>query len=132
MINPLEFVEFLNLQRINYFYGVPDSLLKPLCTNLLKISSSKHQVVTNEAMAISSAIGSYLATGDMACVYMQNSGLGNTINPLVSLASAEVYAIPMLLLIGWRGEIQEGDCQIKDEPQHSLQGKVTLNQLKFD
>ena len=131
MINPLEFIDFLNSQRINYFYGVPDSLLKPLCTNLLKMPSSRHQVATNEAMAVSSAIGSYLATGNMACVYMQNSGLGNAINPLVSLASKEVYSIPMLLLIGWRGEIINEDQQIKDEPQHSHQGKITLNQLKI-
>ena len=131
MIDPLEFIDFLNSQRINYFYGVPDSLLKPLCTNLLKMPSSRHQVATNEAMAVSSAIGSYLATGNMACVYMQNSGLGNAINPLVSLASKEVYSIPMLLLIGWRGEILNEDQQIKDEPQHSHQGKITLNQLKI-
>ena len=131
MINPLEFIDFLNSQRINYFYGVPDSLLKPLCTNLLKMPSSRHQVATNEAMAVSSAIGSYLATGNMACVYMQNSGLGNAINPLVSLASKEVYSIPMLLLIGWRGEILNEDQQIKDEPQHSHQGKITLNQLEI-
>ena len=131
MIDPLEFIDFLNSQRINYFYGVPDSLLKPLCTNLLKMPSSRHQVATNEAMAVSSAIGSYLATGNMACVYMQNSGLGNAINPLVSLASKEVYSIPMLLLIGWRGEIINEDQQIKDEPQHSHQGKITLNQLKI-
>ena len=131
MINPLEFIDFLNSQRINYFYGVPDSLLKPLCTNLLKMPSSRHQVATNEAMAVSSAIGSYLATGNMACVYMQNSGLGNAINPLVSLASKEVYSIPMLLLIGWRGEIINEDQQIKDEPQHSHQGKITLNQLEI-
>ena len=131
MIDPLEFIDFLNSQRINYFYGVPDSLLKPLCTNLLKMPSSRHQVATNEAMAVSSAIGSYLATGNMACVYMQNSGLGNAINPLVSLASKEVYGVPMLLLIGWRGEIINEDQQIKDEPQHSHQGKITLNQLEI-
>lgn len=131
MIDPSEFIYILNKHRINFFYGVPDSLLKPLCTKLLKLSSSIHQVSTNEAMAISSAIGSFLATGDMACVYMQNSGLGNTINPLVSLASSEVYSIPMLLLIGWRGEILKEDQQIKDEPQHAYQGKITLKQLEI-
>tara|TARA_Y100001933_G_C18993869_1_gene561683 strand:- start:215 stop:1360 length:1146 start_codon:yes stop_codon:yes gene_type:complete len=131
MIDPLEFIDILKIQRINYFYGVPDSLLKPLCTKLLKLSSCFHQISTNEAMAVSSAIGSFLATGDMACVYMQNSGLGNTINPLVSLASREVYSIPMLLLIGWRGELLEENQQIKDEPQHSYQGKITLNQLEI-
>ena len=131
MINPSEFINILNSKRINYFYGVPDSLLKPLCTKLLKLSPSVHQISTNEAMAVSSAIGSYLATGDMACVYMQNSGLGNSINPLVSLASKNVYGIPMLLLIGWRGELLHEDQQINDEPQHSHQGKITLNQLKI-
>ena len=62
---------------------------------------------------------------------MKNSVLGNAVNPLVSLASAEVYAIPMLLLIGWRGEIHEDDYQIKDEPQHIRQGQITLKQLEI-
>ena len=70
MIDPLEFINVLNKNKINYFYGVPDSLLKPLCTELLKLSPSFHQVTTNEAMAVSASIGSFLATGDMACVYM--------------------------------------------------------------
>ena len=131
MIDPSEFIELLKRQKINNFYGVPDSLLKPLCNYLINLSPKIHELTTNEAMAVSSALGSFLATREMSCVYMQNSGLGNAVNPLVSLASAEVYAIPMLLLIGWRGEIHEGDYQIKDEPQHSLQGKVTLNQLKL-
>ena len=131
MIEPSEFIELLNRQKINNFYGVPDSLLKPLCNYLIKLPPKIHELTTNEAMAVSSAIGSYLATREMSCVYMQNSGLGNAVNPLVSLASAEVYAIPMLLLIGWRGEILKGDYQIKDEPQHSLQGKITLDQLKL-
>ena len=131
MIDPSDFIEFLKSQKINNFYGVPDSLLKPLCNHLIKLPPIIHELATNEAMAVSSAIGSFLATGEMACEYMQNSGLGNTVNPLVSLASAEVYSIPMLLLIGWRGELLNGDYQIKDEPQHSLQGKITLNQLKL-
>ena len=131
MIDPLEFIDVLNTQKVNYFYGVPDSLLKPLCDKLQQLSSCAHQVTTNEAMAVSSAIGSFLATGDIACVYMQNSGLGNSINPLVSLASREVYSIPMLLLIGWRGELLKEDQQIKDEPQHSHQGRITLKQLEI-
>ena len=70
------------------------------------------------------AIGYHLATGKIPLVYLQNSGLGNTINPLVSLASHKVYQIPMILLIGWRGEIKNNK-QLKDEPQHKEQGLIT-------
>jgi phosphonopyruvate decarboxylase len=75
------------------------------------------------------AIGHYLATGRPALVYMQNSGLGNTINPLASLADPAVYAVPVVLMIGWRGEVLPDGRQLADEPQHVAQGRVTLEQL---
>ncbi len=90
----------------------------------------KHIIATNEGSAISLAIGSYLATNKIGVVYMQNSGLGNAINPLVSLADPMVYGIPMILVIGWRGETNKVK-QVKDEPQHKKkQGLITLRMLK--
>ena len=130
MIDTSSFISFLIEKNVNAFYGVPDSLLKPLCKNFLDLPKNIHQITTNEANAIASSIGHHLATGDVGCAYFQNSGLGNTINPLVSLASKDVYSIPLLLIIGWRGEILENDNQLKDEPQHIQQGRITLNQLK--
>ena len=130
MIDTRAFISFLIEKNVNSFYGVPDSLLKPLCKNFLDLPKNIHQITTNEANAIASSIGHHLATGDIGCAYFQNSGLGNTINPLVSLASKDVYSIPLLLIIGWRGEILENDNQLKDEPQHIQQGRITLNQLK--
>ena len=79
---------------------------------------------SSEGSSIGQAIGAYLSTGKPALIYMQNSGLGNIINPLLSLADPQVYSVPMILLIGWRGE-----PGIKDEPQHTKQGNVTINML---
>ena len=98
--------------------GVPDSLLAGFCAVLSE--SERHLPSPNEGSAVALAAGHYLAAGQPAVVYMQNSGLGNAINPLVSLADPEIYAIPMLLIIGWRGE-----PDIQDEPQHIKQGRVT-------
>ena len=131
MIDPEIFINYFMSKEIDTFYGVPDSLLKPVCNYLNNLPSHKHQISTNEAMSISCAIGNHLANGKISCVYMQNSGLGNAINPLVSLASKEVYSIPMILLIGWRGEILNDNNQIKDEPQHTMQGRITCNQLEL-
>ena len=131
MIDPDRFIKLLVSKDINCFYGVPDSLLKPFCRKLLDLPENIHQITTNEANAISSCIGNYLASGQMGCAYFQNSGLGNTINPLVSLASKDVYSIPLLLIIGWRGELLKGDYQLKDEPQHIQQGRITLEQLRL-
>ena len=114
---------------ISLYTGVPDSFLKPLLDELLArygVQSSHHIVAANEGNAIGLAAGHYLATGHPACVYMQNSGLSNTINPLVSLMDPAVYGIPCLLVIGWRG--QPGT---KDEPQHVVQGQMTLQQLEL-
>ena len=131
MIDTQEFIDYLIKNKIKSFYGVPDSLLKKLCKKFIELPKSLHQISANEGTAIASAIGHHLATGETACVYLQNSGLGNTINPLVSLASRDVYSIPILLIIGWRGEIKETGEQLKDEPQHIQQGQITLKQLEI-
>jgi len=121
MINTSDFHHTLLRQGIDFFCGVPDSLLKELCACISdKGSAQKNMITANEGSAIAVAAGHHLGTGQIAAVYMQNSGLGNAINPLLSLADPEVYAIPMLLLIGWRGE-----PNVPDEPQHFKQGKVT-------
>lgn len=103
--------------------GVPDSTLQEFCNYIGKKEKEGfpfHVTAANEGAAIGIAIGEFLATGKPACVYMQNSGLGNAVNPLTSLAHTDVYGIPMLLMIGWRGE-----PGIKDEPQHKYMGKIT-------
>lgn len=112
---------------IDFFTGVPDSFLKGLCDELYDrfgADGPSHIVAHNEGGALGLCAGHYLATGHPALCYMQNSGLGNTVNPLTSLTDPAVYAIPCLLVIGWRGE-----PGLKDEPQHVKQGAVTLSQL---
>lgn len=126
MIKPQDFYELLKKKDINFFSGVPDSLLKDICAFITDNTSSKRNIIAaNEGNSVGLATGYYLATGKYPLVYMQNSGLGNIINPILSLADKEVYSIPMLLMIGWRGE-----PGIKDEPQHIKQGKVTLTILE--
>nr|WP_216819594.1 phosphonopyruvate decarboxylase [Paenalcaligenes hominis] len=121
------FVKNLAKQGMDFYVGVPDSLLKSFCAYLQDHVAPKNHIITaNEGNAIGMAVGHYLATFAPAVVYMQNSGLGNTINPLASLADKEVYQIPMLLVIGWRGE-----PGIKDEPQHIKQGRITPEQLSL-
>ena len=111
----------LKENNINCFCGVPDSLLKDFCAYITDNTTNKeHTITANEGNAIALASGHYLATGNPALVYMQNSGLGNCVNPLLSLTDDEVYKIPLIMLIGWRGEPDK-----KDEPQHIKQGKVT-------
>jgi len=111
---------------IDFFAGVPDSLLKNFCAYITdNVSASKHIIAANEGAAVGLAAGHYMATGKYPLVYMQNSGQGNTINPLLSLADEKVYSIPMLMLIGWRGE-----PGVKDEPQHRKQGEVTIDLIK--
>lgn len=122
MISPKQFVESLRQRSIRFFAGVPDSLLKNLCAYLsAQLPENEHIIAANEGGAIGLSIGYHLATGNIGCVYMQNSGEGNIINPLLSLADEKIYDIPMLLIIGWRGE-----PGIKDEPQHVTQGALTL------
>lgn len=116
-----KFVEEIEAIGIKTFAGVPDSALQPLCNYLNGDAHVfKHYVPSNEGAAVGLAIGSYLSTGRPACVYMQNSGIGNAVNPLTSLAHKEVYDIPILFVIGWRGEPQK-----KDEPQHRFMGAIT-------
>ena len=130
MIEPLEFVTSLEKLGISFVTGVPDSLLKDVCACITSHFPSNHHIIaTHEGSAVGLAIGHYLATGHPALVYMQNSGLGNTINPLTSLADPLVYGIPMVFMIGWRGEILPDGKQLHDEPQHVKQGQTTLRQL---
>ena len=125
MIAPDAFYRILNRGGVDFFTGVPDSLLKNFCFYLNDhLNPSKHIIAANEGNAIAMAAGYHLATGKIGAVYLQNSGLGNSINPLVSLTDADVYCIPLMLIIGWRGE-----PGIKDEPQHVKQGRITLQQL---
>ena len=114
---------------IDFYTGVPDSLLKALCNELFVrygTNSDAHVVAHNEGGAVALCAGHYLASGRPGLCYMQNSGLGNAVNPLASLMDPEVYAIPCLLVVGWRGE-----PGVKDEPQHKKQGVVTLEQLEI-
>lgn len=125
MIRPEFFIEALREKGIDCFAGVPDSLLKNICAYITDHFDAAHNIIAaNEGAAVGLAAGHYLATGQPACVYMQNSGEGNIINPLASLTDPEVYNIPVLLLIGWRGR-----PGVHDEPQHVKQGKVTTGLL---
>ena len=125
MIRPKFFIEKLRENGIDCFAGVPDSLLKNICAYITDNFDAQHNIIAaNEGAAVGLAAGHYLATGQPACVYMQNSGEGNIINPLASLTDPEVYNIPVLLLIGWRGR-----PGVHDEPQHVKQGKVTTGLL---
>ncbi len=111
---------------IDFYAGVPDSLLKSLCAYIdNNLPAKQHIITANEGNAIALAAGHFLGSGHVAAVYMQNSGLGNTVNPLTSLADPLVYSIPMLLIIGWRGQ-----PSMKDEPQHIKQGAITKQQLE--
>ena len=103
MINPYELFKILKKNKIDFFSGVPDSVLKNFLNTVLLKKNKKHFVCVNEGSAVALAIGNYLASGKMGLVYLQNSGLGNALNPLISIADKRVYSIPMLLLIGWRG-----------------------------
>ena len=130
MIAPLDFLVGLKEANISFVTGVPDSLLKDICACITSnFDSKQHTIASNEGSAVGLAIGHYLATANPALVYMQNSGLGNIVNPLLSLADPKVFGVPMVLLIGWRGEIGVDNIQVKDEPQHVVQGCVTLNLL---
>ncbi len=129
MIAPSDFCDFLQSRGIRFYTGVPDSLMSGLCNYLsTSISHKQHVIAANEGSAIALAAGHYLASGNVPLVYMQNAGLGNAINPLLSLAAPEVSAVPMLCLIGWRGEMQH-DQQIADEPQHRRQGAASESLL---
>lgn len=127
MIDAEKLLNFFLKKNIFFFSGVPDSILKNF-TKLIDKKKLKHIKAVNEGSAVSIAIGEYLSTGKLPCVYLQNSGLGNAINPLISIAHQQVYKIPLLLLIGWRGD---PSLEKKDEPQHRLKGAITPNLLKL-
>ena len=119
--------EFVEIIGAEFYTGVPDSQLKAFCDYLYKKHgiSDRHIIAANEGNAVGLAAGYYLATGKIPVVYMQNSGIGNTVNPVVSLLNDKVYAIPCIFVIGWRGE-----PGTHDEPQHIYQGEITLELLK--
>ena len=101
---PSDFHTCLKIHGIDFFCGVPDSLLAPILAYITDHESADSHIITaNESSAVAMAAGYFMATGKPALVYLQNSGLGNCINPLTSLTDAEVYNIPLLMLIGWRG-----------------------------
>jgi phosphonopyruvate decarboxylase len=113
--------------KVDFFTGVPDSQLKPLCDYLINTYgiSNKHIIAANEGNAVALAAGYHLSTGKIPCVYLQNSGLGNIINPVASLLNHKVYAVPCVFVVGWRGE-----PDVHDEPQHVFQGEITLKILE--
>ncbi|WP_455655388.1 phosphonopyruvate decarboxylase [Phascolarctobacterium sp.] len=124
----------MNVEKIveligsDFYAGVPDSQLKPFCDYLMNnygIDPAHHIIGANEGSCVALAAGYHLATGKIPVVYMQNSGEGNIINPVASLLSDKVYAIPVVFIIGWRGE-----PGIHDEPQHIYQGEVTIKLLE--
>lgn len=119
---------FANILGADFYAGVPDSQLKALCNYLMDrygIDPVHHVIAANEGNCVALAAGYYLATGKIPVVYMQNSGEGNAINPIASLTNEKVYAIPMIFVIGWRGE-----PGVHDEPQHIFQGQITEKLLE--
>jgi len=126
MISPASFFNALRQKGVERFVGVPDSLLKPFCAYVSDQAPERmHTIAANEGGAVALALGYHLASGKLPLVYMQNSGLGNAVNPLLSLVDGDVYGTPLLLMIGWRGEPGK-----KDEPQHVKQGRTTLTILE--
>ena len=130
MIDLSSFYQLLGEEGVGFVTGVPDTLLNDFCLGLEAAWPENHHIIAaNEGNAVALAAGYHLATGSVPLVYMQNSGLGNAMNPLISLVDPAVYSIPMVLLIGWRGESGSGDW-----PQHERQGELTpvlLNDLRI-
>lgn len=129
MVDPSSFLEDCRRLGVDFFAGVPDSLLKSFCAELAARAADpagglRHVIAANEGGAVALAAGHFLATGRPGLVYLQNSGEGNAVNPLLSLSDPAVYGIPMVLLVGWRGE-----PGVPDEPQHKAQGECTLTLL---
>tara|TARA_B110001452_G_C15229606_1_gene426000 strand:+ start:516 stop:1607 length:1092 start_codon:yes stop_codon:yes gene_type:complete len=124
-MNSQKIIALLKKNKVKFVSGVPDSVLKPLIENIEKDKFFDHVVSNNEGSAISLGIGYQLSSKNLPCIYMQNSGLGNALNPLISIAHKKVYSIPLLLMIGWRGD----PYNKKDEPQHQLKGKITCKLL---
>ncbi len=115
------------LEQFDFFTGVPDSLLAPLCSYLMDrygVDGKHHLIAANEGNSVALAAGYHLVTGKTPVVYLQNSGIGNLVNPVASLLNDKVYGIPCIFFVGWRGE-----PGVHDEPQHIFQGEVTLSLL---
>ncbi len=128
MISPRALLEYIETKGVNFFTGVPDSQLQAFCLGLYQSygeNPKKHIVAVNEGNAVALGAGYHLATGKYPLVYLQNSGLGNAVNPATSLTDSAVYGIPVLYMVGWRGEPGK-----HDEPQHVKQGEITLDLLK--
>lgn len=124
-LSPSEFYSDMKEQGLHFYTGVPDSLLKDFCAYVTAHAEpDNHVIAANEGSAVGIAAGYHMATGQVPLVYMQNSGIGNSINPLLSLADPNVYGFPMVVMIGWRGEPGK-----KDEPQHLVQGKYMVSML---
>lgn len=126
MIDVDKLFNLLKKNKIEFFCGVPDSVLKNTNHYFSSLDKSKHMITHNEGGAVALAAGYHLSTKKIPCVYLQNSGLGNIVNPVLSLTHQNVYNIPILYLIGWRGSPGK-----KDEPQHLAQGKKTLRLLNL-
>ncbi len=127
MINAKTFINELNKIGIEFYTGVPDSLMSEFSKSLhFDFDNKNHVIATNEGSALAMCMGFNLATNKIPLIYMQNSGLGNFVNPYTSLLHKDIYNIPFILLVGWRGE-----PGVKDEPQHIFQGKITLELLKL-
>jgi len=125
-VDPGFFLKELQSHGTEFFTGVPDSLLKDVTGFIMdQVPPEQHVIAANEGTAVGMAAGHHFATGKIPCVYMQNSGLGNAVNPLLSLVNRQVFSVPMLLLIGFRGEPGR-----KDEPQHTVQGQITPELLR--
>ena len=126
MLSPKNYLNLLIDNKIDFFVGIPDSALKNFTSYITDHVCKQNDIIAaNEGACIGLATGYHLTTGKVPLVYMQNSGLGNAINPLLSLADDKVYQIPMIIMIGWRGE-----PGVKDEPQHLKQGEITLSLLE--
>ena len=128
MIEVQDFHRILRHNGVDFFTGVPDSQLQAFCDYILSLygTGASHIIAANEGNAVAVAAGYHLATGKTALVYMQNSGLGNAVNPITSLIDPQVYGIPTVFLVGWRGR-----PGAHDEPQHVKQGAITLELLEL-
>lgn len=126
MIKASSLLNILNKNNSKFYTGVPDSVLKEFCNEIKKFGKKKHLIATSEGAAVSLGIGHYLSTKEIPTIYMQNSGLSNALNPIISIAHKNVYSIPLILIIGWRGS-----PKLHDEPQHKVKGKITKQILKL-
>lgn len=124
MIKVQDLLSLLKKNGSDFFTGVPDSVLKSFSDSLK--NNKNHIIATNEGSAVSIGIGQYLSTKKIPIIYMQNSGLSNAMNPLISIAHKKIYSIPLILIIGWRGS-----PRVNDEPQHNVKGKITEQLLKL-